>query len=154
MINIFPHEKISYQTYFSDKEVMEKLEKSITMDTIYTGECSDNKFKLTRNINYRNSFLPIIKGKIDSNQNSTIIDVNMQLHILVRIFMSIWVTGTLISCIVIIYTSISEEITLDTHTFIPFFLFFFGIVFPYIGFKYESKKSIEHLKEIFEAEII
>jgi len=64
----------------------------------FKGTVTDSRFKLRRNIFYgRNSFLPIIWGRLVPTFTGTRITVTMFLHPLVAIFMAFWliVTGGL-----------------------------------------------------------
>ncbi len=52
----------------------------------YEGTISGNRFRINKIINYQNSFLPIIKGKIYPQVISCSINVTLKLHIFVLIF--------------------------------------------------------------------
>jgi hypothetical protein len=63
----------------------------------FRGTVTDSGFKLRRNISGRNSFLPMIRGRLRATSTGTRITVTMFLHPLVAIFMAFWliVTGGL-----------------------------------------------------------
>jgi len=55
----------------------------------YQGDILDDSFKITRNIKYRNSFLPIITGEIADAYPGTVIHVHMRMAIFVYVFMCV-----------------------------------------------------------------
>lgn len=57
---------------------------------LFIGSVMDDCFKMRRNIRYRNSFLPIIRGRIASYGVGTRVSVTMFLHPIVAIFMIFW----------------------------------------------------------------
>lgn len=56
----------------------------------YAGHIADESFKITRIIHYRNSFLPIIRGKMESVENGTQVQIKMHLHPAVLCFLGLW----------------------------------------------------------------
>src|SRR6266849_2943210 len=59
-------------------------------DPPFIGSVKGNSFRLCRNINYRNSFLPQIWGRILSMQNGARVKVVMFMHPLVFMFTLFW----------------------------------------------------------------
>ncbi|MBK8874664.1 MAG: hypothetical protein IPN13_12375 [Bacteroidetes bacterium] len=103
MSKYLPFENIIYKTKFSKEQAIQKLIDNIeaertfgfsapsyTYSKQYIGQITGNKFKIKRVINYRNSFLPQIKGEVYSEFDGTKIKVNMSLHKFVLVFTSIW----------------------------------------------------------------
>jgi hypothetical protein len=123
----------------------------------YQGKISDNRFKISRIIRYRNSFRPIIAGHIRSSGGQTLIEIRMRPTIYVIIFMTIWL-GMVGSVFLILLLGgifhvqgiVKENFLLGL--FITFLMFLFGWCLTYFGFKYESKKSRQFLLKIFEAQ--
>jgi hypothetical protein len=70
-----------------------------TVDTLFVGESrSETEFRLSRRIDYRNSFIPIIVATIEpSAGGGSRVHVRMQLHPLAIVFMTIWMAGTLLA---------------------------------------------------------
>ncbi len=56
----------------------------------FVGEVYPFGFKIVSHISYRNSFLPVIEGKVKVEENTSVIVIKMRLHLLVRVFLSIW----------------------------------------------------------------
>jgi hypothetical protein len=61
-----------------------------TYSAPFIGSVQDDSFKLRRNIRYRNSFLPMIRGTITSYGVGTRVSVTMFLQPVVAIFMIFW----------------------------------------------------------------
>lgn len=59
----------------------------------FEGKLSDTSFRIQRDIGYRNSFLPIIRGRIDKGDAGTRIPLRMTVHPLVGAFGVVWVLG-------------------------------------------------------------
>ena len=164
MSQYLPIENIIYKTKLSKEQTIQKLadnieaEKSFgfgahnyTYSKPYIGQIFGNTFEIKRAINYRNSFLPQIKGEVYSEFDGTKIKVKMKPHSFVLVFMTIWFGGVFIGCV-------ATTFALFTQNFSPFFLIpfgmlIFGIVLLLGAFKTESKKSKKDLVQILEAEI-
>ncbi|MBD2580340.1 hypothetical protein [Oscillatoria sp. FACHB-1406] len=56
----------------------------------YEGTISDDGFKITRVIHYRNSFLPVIRGTLESLPPGTVVRITMKLHPFVLGFVGFW----------------------------------------------------------------
>jgi WD40 repeat protein len=56
----------------------------------YEGKLSDNGFEIHRIIHYRNSFLPIIRGRFEPLPEGTKVRITMGLHPLVMGFLAFW----------------------------------------------------------------
>ena len=124
----------------------------------FRGTVKEGSFKLTRIINYRNSFLPVITGGIYKQFGETQIKIKMRLHGLVAAFITVWLGIAIIICLAIIFTAISNKSKLLQNGFsatllIPFAMLIFGWLIIYLAFKFESKKAIELFKKIGEAKM-
>lgn len=121
----------------------------------YIGEYNINSFCINRIINYRNSFLPIIKGEISTTNNLTHINIKMRPKLIVTIFMTFWLSIIGIICLgVLIIGIINSSLVLkegfSPFILIPFGMFIFGYLLFYKAFKFESKKSKEFLNNLFD----
>ena len=114
----------------------------------YIGFIADGEFEIHRNITYRNSFLPIIRGKISSQLNGATITIKMGIENFVKVFMAIWLGFTFLFCILVLF--VAFKASFSPFFIIPFIMVIFGLVLSRGAFKYESKQSIEDLKNIFE----
>jgi len=162
-MKLLPFENIIYKTNLSESEVIKRLNDSIEPEKTlrinlfgnkstrpYEGCISKKQFKINRIISYRNSFLPRIKGTIQTDTQGTSIHVKMRLHLTVIIFLTIWCGGVGAGFITFLsYSIFSNE-------FNPGILGTIGmLIFAYVltmgGFKFESKKSKSYLSCLFKA---
>lgn len=123
----------------------------------YEGEMLDNTFTINRIIDYRNSFLPIIKGHISTFVDKTQIEIQMRPITLVLVFMCGWLGIVGIACLGIILAGLLQirQILHDGCSpmfLIPFVMFLFGCIAMLFGFKTESKKSRVFLAQLFEGQ--
>ena len=104
-------------------------------------------------IQYRNSFLPQINGKIQNENNGTQIQVTMSLHAFVFFFLNSLVLicpDFLHRCL---YKTIREK-EISVELFLPLGMLLFVYTLTMAGFKSESKQAKEYLRRSFDAEII
>ena len=167
---LFPFEKLVYHSTLNKEELIHHLQNEIEADKSfgfnarkssyskpYIGKIYTNRFEIKKVVNYRNSFLPIIKGEIKDGINGAKIDVKMGLVDFVKAFMILWLGGVSFGCIGALYSLIFTD-TANSEAgffmFIPFAMLLFGLVMVSFGFKTESQKSIKDLEEILKAKII
>lgn len=167
---ILPFEKLIYRSKLTKEELLAHLQNEIEAEKPfrfgvynfsyskpYIGKIYNNRFEIKRAINYRNSFLPVIKGEIQNDVNGSKINVKMNLVEIVKVFMIIWLGGVLIACLATSYNLIftnSSNSEGGLFILIPFCMLAFGILMVYFGFKTESRKSIKDLEEILKAKIL
>jgi len=70
-----------------------------TYTRAYSGEINGNLFTISRNINYRNSFLPVIKGVITGLPGQTSVQISMRAEPFVEVFMAVWLGFVGLTCI-------------------------------------------------------
>ena len=119
----------------------------------YQGQISGNTFTISRIINYRNSFLPVITGHISAFHNETHINITMQPIIFVLIFICFWLGVVGLVCLEIIVSALSQIRQILQHGFspialLPFGMFLFGCLLTIFAFKTESKKSKKFLEQL------
>ncbi|PZD72551.1 hypothetical protein C1752_03386 [Acaryochloris thomasi RCC1774] len=56
----------------------------------YQGVVSEESFKIHRIIHYRNSFLPVIRGRFEEQGDMTLVHVTMSFHPVVSLFLGVW----------------------------------------------------------------
>ena len=164
MNKYLPVENLSYVTLLTKDEVLEALSKNIeprksitllkkpSYTKKYVGLLAENHFDISRAITYQNSFLPNIKGEISSTISGTRIKVTMKPHILVLTFSTLWIGGVFIACLFVTYQMITNGF--EPGLLIVYFMLIAGFTMLYFGFKLESKRSINDLKEILQAKIV
>jgi len=123
----------------------------------YEGQILADTFTISRIINYRNSFLPIITGRISTFLGKTQINVRMRPVTFVLIFMSFWLGAVGLVCLGIILTGVIQfkrilQSGFSPMILIPFGMFLFGCLLITLAFKAESKRSKEFLERLFEGQ--
>jgi hypothetical protein len=92
LVRIFiPFDGFVIQTNLSSEAVKQKLAEVVepykpfivpfSHHKRYQGEINDNKFKFSKIIFYRNSFLPVIQGEIYPKTNGTSIEITLRLGV-------------------------------------------------------------------------
>ncbi len=112
---------------------------------MFWGNVTGYSFEIQPVNTFRNSFAPVIKGKI----NNDVIDVDMRPHIFVTIFMSFW----LLICVgfILVATAtmiINQEFELPLT--LPYLMFFFGYSIFILSFRHEAKKAKIKLQMLLE----
>ncbi|WP_026470715.1 hypothetical protein [Alkanindiges illinoisensis] len=106
---------------------------------------TDNNFIVRRNINYRNSFLPIALGRIIEINNKTYINISVRMHWLIIIFSTIWFTPLFFAFIALLYIdTVSIEFILGV-----FGLIIGGYLLIQVSFWFEAQKLIKIFDKIF-----
>jgi hypothetical protein len=107
---------------------------------VFLGEVHGDSFSLQRNISYRNSFLPQIKGKVFQGGGGTTVDVRMCLNPFAAIFMLIWLGGVGSAAVSILYD--------DAMSLVPLGMFVLGLVLTAAGFFPEAFKAKRLLTDL------
>jgi hypothetical protein len=167
--NFLPFDNVKLLTKLTVTEVQRRIE-SITeprknfrfsifenRSKPYEGDVVGTSFEISRIINYRNSFLPIIKGDISTDMGQTAVIIKMWPVLFVLVFMSFWLGVVGLVCIGIIISALIQFKQFLPNGFslgllIPFAMFTFGSGLITIAYKVESQKSKAFLKQLLEAE--
>ena len=116
----------------------------------FQGEITQNGFKITRIIHYRNSFLPIITGKFLPGNPRLKVEIRMGLHPFVTAFICIWFGGVGLISIIFLASMLSGTTTFSIDSLIPLGMLVFGWALVSGGFWFEVKKQKPMLIEMFE----
>ncbi|HEY9618729.1 MAG TPA: hypothetical protein V6C78_00085 [Crinalium sp.] len=158
-MNFLPQEDLVIETSLSPDEVRQKLDAVTGPPCLnpfkrrdrkpFEGRLNGNSFEITRTSLYRNSFLPVIRGKFQSNGSGTDLQIRMRLHKFVGIFMSFWLgtlafqsmtlTPIVISKVVVakgLYAAISHPVLLTS--LVPVILLVGGYLICWVGFRAEA----------------
>ncbi len=119
----------------------------------------DGSFDIRRDINYRNSFLPFIKGSITADGAGSRIDLRMAMHKAVLVFMSFWLAFTSFMLGVFIYAAHNHTLVTkppgtapEIGVLIPFGMLLFGLALPYVCFIPEANKAEKFLIDTLQAQ--
>ena len=159
-MKIIPSDKIEILTTLSNQEVRKILAENIRPKKrlrigfnkskekeLFEGNIEQNRFKIQRIITGRNSFLPQIKGQIQSNINGTKLVADLKVHTSVIVFMIFWLSFVGLAFILGIVGVINQG-TNPLFLIVPLIMIAFGIGLTNYGFNSQKEKSINDLKKI------
>lgn len=148
-MNFPPKENIVFTTKLTSDTVAKRLFKICSgPHRTYDGQVNKSAFDIKRIITGQNSFLPKITGKIKSEHEDTIIEVDMRINTGVTVFLWIWLIGT--GLLGLFFLPVfSNPIAL-----FPLALFIYGVFLTIYLFKKETNKSKKDLQTLFEAEVL
>jgi len=164
-----PFENYSLTTNLSTTEIYKRLSDNIeprkafrfslfnqNSTKPYEGEIYGNTFSMSRIINYRNSFLPIIKGDISMFAGQTQINIKMRPVTFVLIFISFWLGTVGLLCVSMLLVGLLQikqllKTGFSPMVLIPFGMFIFGYLLTTLAFKAESSKSKKFLTTLLDA---
>src|ERR1700722_16098651 len=113
----------------------------------FLGSVENLSFKIRRNIQYRNSFLPIIQGKIVPTPTGSRVNVFLYMHPFSLVFMMIWFA------VLVFIESKLVDVNI-ARSFLPIGMAVFGLALSLGGFYFEALKVMPLLSEaIFNPEI-
>ncbi len=167
-MKFFPYERLMIKSPLSKLEAIHRLDNVMeprryfrffgAREKPYQDKREDSHFEISRIIGYRNSFLPMIKGDVESEINGCSIFISMQPHILVIIFMLFWlgiVGFFFLGALASFLSSLGQTSAADSSS-LPVLggMFVFGYALLLGGFKFESVKSKKFFQELFEGEAV
>src|SRR5437763_11727576 len=114
----------------------------------FLGTVGRSCFRLRRDIRYRNSFLPLIWGRIVPSPRGSRINVTMFLHPLVAVFMIIWFSG-LGYALAQLWVHRKEAVPFAV--LIPAAMFLFGVALVLVCFIPEAIKAKRLLESAIDA---
>jgi hypothetical protein len=125
------------------QSIKESFAKRRESSVPFIGGVEESDFRLHRDIRYRNSFLPRIRGHVEAIAGGTRIFVTMYLHPLVGVFMLIWLGGVGLGALAV--STAGQAGTVPT--LVPFFMLVFGVALTLGGFYPEAIKARRLLEQ-------
>ena len=126
-----------------------KIFRFFSEHTAFEGTVTQAGFKISRIINGRNSFLPVIIGKFATSQSGITVAVKMRLHAFVAVFLCFWFGGVGVG----ILDFLAALVTGRDKNFVDLSLVCCMLIFGYVlvmaSFWSEVKKAKQLLKEMF-----
>jgi hypothetical protein len=164
-MKFLPYERLKINTTLSSQEVLTRLDNVIeprhffrffgTGKKPYEGKVEGVHFEVSRIIGYRNPFLPIIKGDIQTEISGCVTYISMQPHILVIVFSTFWLgcAGLLfLVSLASIISSFGQNSAIDPSLLLlSGGMFAFGYALLLGSFKFESAKSKKFFRELLGA---
>jgi hypothetical protein len=152
---ILPYEKITLRTALDSQQILGRLEAEVDFSKqtlalrwsrmfsndphkFFAGTIDGSNFKISRIINYRNSFLPVIIGKIEGST----VEITLRTAIFINIFMAFWLGAAG-------YAAVYEFNHYQHKSFLPpGLMFLFGLLLWLICFRVEAEIAKKKLKAI------
>lgn len=168
-MKFLPYKKFTFTTKLSPQEFHELLIKKVdrhqpllawgnrTSDKKFEGKIYGLNFEISKKIKYRNSFLPVIYGKMEPFLGGAIVNVTLKPNTFVLVFMSIWLGVVFLVNIVFLAIMVSNIFTgkgfkFQTEGFIPLGMLAIGFAIFSIGFWPEAKPTIDLFKKVFDVD--
>ncbi|HLW54059.1 MAG TPA: hypothetical protein VKW06_14575 [Candidatus Angelobacter sp.] len=107
----------------------------------FKGTSNSNSFKVRRYISYRNSFLPVVWGRLIPTSTGTRVNVTMIVHPFVALFMGFWLVG-------VGWLAIARPSLPMPWGVLPWGFLVFGIVLTAGGFFPEAIKAKRLIAEV------
>ena len=143
-MKILPFEKYSIESIKSIDEICLLIDKNSepykfhffrnSIPKPLVGERDGEEFELRRYIQGRNSLLPIASGKLSNYNGSTKIEISLEPHLAVIIFMVFWLFFVALFFIAFLSFSMFEA------SLIPLSMFIFACILMHFGFWLEVPK--------------
>jgi hypothetical protein len=116
-------------------------------DPPFVGWVEGHRFKFHRVLTYRNSFVPIISGKIVGGEGGAILQGRLRLAHVVALFMAVWMT-IIVSAAVESLARVGETPTGSNASFLVA-MALLGVVLIAVGFLPERRKALRLLSQAF-----
>ncbi len=111
----------------------------------FVGTVKERSFKIGRHIEYRNSFLPILRGRIEARpEGGSRVRILMTLNIFIALFMGVWLTFAA-------FGVIGSRTRGVVQTAAASLMFAAGLGMCVGGFFYEARKSEAALRRRLDA---
>lgn len=118
----------------------------------FLGSVDVSSFQVQRNINYRNSFIPIVHGKYEPAGKTTMIHLRLRPHTVVLVFMALWFGGVGLASLMVTIAAVYTKHFPSLPTLIPFGMLVFGYALVMGGFLVERGRTLDGLKHLLSAE--
>jgi hypothetical protein len=113
----------------------------------FIGWVEGNRFKFRRVITHRNSFLPIVSGRVISVEGGAVVRATLRLAPAVAIVMTLWMTMGAYAAIQRLPRAWQNSDV--TGIIVAVGLPIFGLVLTFSGFLPEKRKAVRLLSEAF-----
>jgi hypothetical protein len=156
---ILPYERLTIETVLSIEEARRRLADAIEPKRLvrwpfsaptkpFQGLITGDRFEMSRIIGYRNSFLPQITGQIRQGYQGAAIDLKLQMHPLVLVFMVVWLAVIGVASLTLISTTLGSG-SFQVFSLIPAGMFVFAVLLCMLSFNFEASKAKALLKGLF-----
>lgn len=122
--------------------------------TVFQGEYSGGNIKMRRIITYRNSFLPVITGRMESAEGGSTLRLTMQPALAVSVCMAIWFGFVLLFLAIAVVGFLAGHFKQGVMILAPLGMLAFGVALVAGAFWFEARKQQPLLLELFQAQEI
>lgn len=160
-MKLLPYRKITISTKLTKEEVLKKISDCTAKadlfnprgSTLFSGVVIPESFKIRRNLDYKNSFVPFMRGRFLQHTGRTTMEVTFKPLEFIIGFMIVWLCIITCVCSGMLYVIFTEG-KFSEPMLIPFGMFIFGTILFSGAFAYEYPKSKAALLDLIEAEEI
>lgn len=159
-MRILPYRKLEWSSRLSAAEALAALSRQVEPrrwlrlsygPAMFLGTVEGSNFEIERAIQYRNSFLPQVRGTVRQAANGCTISMTMALHPFVLAFAAVWLSLAGTAALIFLASALAER-SLSPPALIPAGMFALFVLMATASFAYEARKTEKLLKEIFVAE--
>lgn len=115
----------------------------------YQGTISESGFLISRIIHYRNSFLPVIRGRFEVESHQTLIHVQMRIHPFVMAFLGFWFLSWYGAVIPITLTGAMPNYMAALFVGMPIIM----LIIFWVAFWPEANRSRSELTQIIQGQV-
>lgn len=120
-----------------------------TKHALYQGTISEEGFQISRIIHYRNSFLPMIRGRFEVQSHQTLIHVQMGIHPFVMAFLGFWFLTWYSAIVPITLTGAMPHHMAAIFAGMPMLI----LIIFWVAFWSEANRSRSELSQIIQGEL-
>ena len=127
------------------------FQRSFDRDSIplrpFIGTAEGDRFRVRRDIRYRNSFLPIVLGRVSTVPTGVRVGITMFLHPVIAVFMLVWFSGIGYAVGLTAWRLLNTPRDAHVVFLVPAGMLIFGIVLVGTGFFSEAQQArrlLEH----------
>lgn len=117
-----------------------------TVGPPFLGKVGSGTFRLHRDIRYRNSFLPLVWGRIVPRSGGSRINVTMLLHPFAALFMIVWFSGLGYG---VVQLWLHRKEAVPYAVLVPAAMILFGVALVLVGFIPEAIKAKRLIESAF-----
>ena len=154
MATLIPYQKFKIKTLLSQEDARQKLATIVEprkrrwglsrSQMPFEGQIEGNAFKISNIIRYRNSFNPVLDGKIRDDLDISTLEITARPIWFVAVIWTFLLVGTGAGGV------LSGDLAEEIWMILPFFLFFYAI--PIVAFNLELNKAKKALKKQFQTD--
>ncbi len=165
-IAFFPYERLTIKTHFSPETARQKLSAVLEPRAIprrytgthlpYQGKLDSDRFEIRRIIHYKNSFLPVVRGKICAEQDGSTIRITMMPHAIIVALMawSLACPSAMAGCVLVSWLLSIGTFKVPPAVVMSLLIGAVVVIYAFStgAFKFESAKTKSFLKDLFESQ--